>query len=396
MNRVATICPPANAAPKPSAAVPGAGWEAQLPFALDTAVLALGAESKAAYCLAEGRKARLSRSFGTLTTPTVYRVMHTEVTEALRSARSKLGCVVRDMHPLYLSGELARGLGTHVEVVQHHHAHVASCMAEHGLTSPVIGICCDGAGYGPDRTSWGGEVLYVTPREYQRVAHLQPFGLPGGDAAAIECWRPAWALVRQAYGPYIPDHVRALFAAVTDEHLHFADALLERGRHCPRTSSLGRLFDAVAFLLGICHSNLQEAQAARALQACAETCLSGRLLPVDVRASAGCKALDFAPAIRELLRRRAAGHDVAELAADLHETVAALFAARAVEAAGAFGTGAVVLTGGCMANRWLVARMRHRLSALKLNVFEHEQTSCGDAALPLGQAYVAAARLTLT
>jgi len=366
-----------------------------LPLDVPSPVLALGAESKGAFCIAAGRTARVSRSFGPLTDPANYRAYHAALGAALQSA-SRITTVVRDLHPLYLTSDLARGYRVHVESVQHHHAHVAACMAEHGVNAPVIGVCCDGAGYGPDGASWGGEVLYATPERFERAAHLQYFLLPGSDKAATECWRPAWSLVRQAYGDHVPDYVLSAFADVPVADLEFADSLLNRRFQCPRTSSMGRLFDAVAYLLGICRCNAEEAQAARALQASAESCITGRLLPTDVRTEGRVRVLDFSPAIRELLRRRQAGHDVGDLAADLHETVAAVFAGRAVEAAGCHGTSTIALTGGCLANRWLVQRLRHRLAALKLTVLEHQRTPCGDAGLPLGQAYIAAACATAT
>jgi hydrogenase maturation protein HypF len=362
----------------------------RLPVAVPGTIVALGAESKGAIGVARGRCVRLSESFGALTDPANYRAFRAAVSEAVAIASPPV-TIVHDLHPQYLSSELARSFPLGVRAVQHHHGHVAACMAEHELTQPVIGICCDGAGYGPDGASWGCEILYAMPQAFTRVAHLGYFPLPGGDAAAVECWRPAWGLVRQAYGRHVPDSVRAAFSHVPEGDLAFADAMLAGGVQCPRCGSLGRFFDAIAFLLGICRQNTREAEGACALQQQAEALLSGRLLPTEVHTDGDAKVLDFAPAVRELLRRSDAGDDVAQLAADLHETVAAVLAGRAIEAAGRFGTDTVVLTGGCMANRWLVRRLRHRFAAVKLRVFEHVKTSCGDAGLPLGQSYVAAA-----
>jgi len=362
-----------------------------LPWEVPGTIVALGAESKGAYCVLHGRQTRLSDSFGSLTDPRNYRAYREALHEELASADLPVLAVVRDLHPHYVTADALPTSTLPVLAVQHHHAHVAACLAEHGIREPAVGVCCDGAGYGPDGASWGGEILYVTAQAFVRAAHLRYLRLPGSDAAAIECWRPAWGLVRQAYGDHVPDSVRATFHRVSADDLNFADGMLARGVQCPQTSSLGRLFDALAYLLGIAQCNTFEAEAARGLQAQAEALFSGRLLPMDVHEHDGLKVMDFAPAVRELMRRRHAGDDLAQLSADVHETIAAALAVRAVEAANRFQTQRVVLSGGCVANRLLVRRLRHRLLTCKLEVLEHQRTSCGDASLALGQAYVAAA-----
>lgn len=363
-----------------------------LPLAAPGPILAVGAESKGAFCLVEGEGAWLSDAFGSLLEPASFRRYQTALRRMAASTGQNLRAVACDLHPQYLSRQAATYWNIPKIAVQHHHAHVAACMAEHGITGPVIGVCCDGAGYGTDGASWGCEVLCATPEEFTRVAHLRYFRLPGSDAAAAECWRPAWSLVRQTYGADVPAAVLAQFAEQAASDLQVADALLARGVQSPLTSSLGRLFDAVAYLLGICRSNSREADAARRLQAAAEDAQPGRILPHRVLAENGCRVLDFAPAIRAMMERKFAGEDVRQLAADFHETIAAVVAGQAIAAASAWQVDSVVLSGGCMANRLLVRLLKHYLASPHLSVFEHVRVPCSDAGLPLGQAFIGAAR----
>jgi len=376
-----------------SSALPAADcMRIELPLAAPGPILAVGAESKGAFCLVEGKMAWLSDAFGSLLEPSNFRRYQTALRRTATATGRDLRVFACDLHPQYLSRQAATYGNTPMISVQHHHAHMAACMAEHGITGPVIGVCCDGAGYGTDGASWGCEVLYATPAEFTRIGHLRYFGLPGSDAAAAECWRPAWSLVRQAYGADVPAAVRAQFAGQAASDLQVADALLARGVQSPLTSSLGRLFDAVAYLLGICRSNTREADAARRLQAAAEDAQPGWIMPNRVLAENGCRVLDFAPAIRAMMERKLAGADVRQLAADFHETIAAVIAGQVISAASAWRVNAVVLSGGCMANRLLVRLLKHRLASPSLSVFEHVRVPCSDAGLPLGQAYISAAR----
>lgn len=354
--------------------------------------VALGAESKGVFCVAAGDTFWLSRDFGLLTAPDNYR----RFVQALESAAGDLGLaadvVIRDLHPGYLSGELASTFGLPILEVQHHHAHVASCMAEHGITEPVIGIVCDGAGFGADRASWGCEVLLVRPESFDRVAHLAYFGLPGSDRAASQCWRSALSLAHNTYGASIPIDVLVRFDSVPSFDLRAASRMLSRRVQCPQTSSLGRLFDGVAFLLGLCETNVLEGQAARRLLGAAGDVV-GHPWPVARREREGITELDFRPAIRELCERRVSGDSVEQLAADFHETVAAMLAVSAVEVAERNCVQTVALSGGCMVNQRLAGGLRERLKLAGLRVIEHDVIPCGDAGLALGQAYVAAARI---
>jgi hydrogenase maturation protein HypF len=356
-------------------------------------VLAVGAESKGAFCFAVGNEAWLSRSFGPLHEPENYRAYQAGIAEASADLGIRPGVVARDLHPAYLSTEYAAAAGADVRIVQHHHAHAAACLAEHGITSPVIAICGDGAGCGDDKASWGCEIMLVSPKSFRRLAYLDYFGLPGGDQAAVECWRTALSLARQAWGRNLPAAIEDRFAAVPADARRVAEAQLARPGAAPLTSSLGRLFDGVAYLLGICERNEQEAQAACALQKCAEGAL-GIPYSTTVETAGGPLALDFTPALRALCTARSSGVSVAQVAADFHETVAVMLADAAGGLAQRHDLRTVVLSGGCFANSLLRDRVTALLAKAGLSVRASQRASCGDAGLPLGQAYVAIAQDT--
>jgi len=367
--------------------------ETELPLEVTTPVLAVGAETKGVFCLAHGRRAWVSIDHGALTAAESFRAFRRNITQAQDELRTEAELVARDLHPGYVSTGFARAMGSRECVVQHHHAHIAACMAENGFLDPVVGVCCDGAGCGEDKASWGCEVLRVTPTAFRRVAHLKYFGLPGADAAATQCWRPAFSLARQAFGADFPDDVSRAFEGVEEEHRQITDRMLARGVQCPRTSSLGRLFDAVAYLLGVCRTNTHEGQAACELQAAAESATSSAVaLDVAFTETASATEIDFGPAIRELFRRSREGADVARLAADFHETIASALARAALEESRCSGVDTVALSGGCFANKLLAGRLAELLRREGFRVLEHKTVSSGDAGVPLGQVLVAAAR----
>jgi len=359
-------------------------------------VLAVGGHLKSAICILRGRQAVMSEHLGELDNPAAYRNFVATVQQFQKLLRVTPPAVACDLHPGYAATRYARRLGLPVQAVQHHHAHVAACMAEHGLTGPVVGIACDGTGYGPDGQVWGGEVLVADAAGFRRAAHLRYFALLGGDAAAIETWRPAVALVQQAFGSDWPADAERAFDGVDRRALDVARRRLTGGGRLVQTSSLGRLFDAAAFLLGLCESNRCEAQAAMALEAAAEAAgPGGEELPYEIiePADGGPAQIDASGLIRALVDVRARGGDVPAAARAFHETVAAMFADATVRAAQAAGLRNVCLTGGCMANAVFLASLRRRLRRAGLNVYVHERVPPGDGGLALGQAVVAAERM---
>jgi len=304
--------------------------------------------------------------------------------------------VVCDLHPDYASTRYAEQLATRWDVplvqVQHHHAHVAACVAEHALQGPVLGFSWDGTGYGPDGTIWGGEALRCEGAAFHRAAHLRTFALPGGDRAVREPRRSALGILFEMLGPHAAEHAAAWFDA------HEIDTLmtiLARRVNTPRTSSMGRLFDAVAAICGLPPVTSFEGQAAMALEYAADPNEHGSypfaLAPAEriptAKITDESMILDWQPLVQALLADRAAGVSVGRISARFHNGLAemAVAVARAVAPAGL----PIVLTGGCFQNALLSGRVRSRLSAAGFPVYTHRCVPPGDGGLALGQAFLA-------
>lgn len=345
-------------------------------------VLALGAWLKNAACLRTADGAvRWSPLHGDLGTPEACAALDASAARLLRGER--VDAVAHDLHPDFHSTRLAQALAARLGVpavgVQHHHAHVAAVMAEHTLDGPVVGLALDGVGLGTDGAAWGGEVLVVAPGHWQRVGHLHPLRLPGGDAAAREPWRMA-AAVLHAMGR--GGEIDPRFGAAVGGTLARGVAtLLERRLNAPLTTSAGRWFDAAAAALGICWKQAHEAEAAIALEAAAAA--------QPVPATTGLVALDRGVIdLRPVLARLFDG--VPHGAALFHAVLAESLAEAAHAAARQCGTRDVVLGGGCFLNRILTAGVTSALAARGLRVHRPQALSPGDAGLALGQAWVAA------
>ncbi|WP_018330651.1 carbamoyltransferase HypF [Actinomycetospora chiangmaiensis] len=350
-------------------------------------VLGLGAEVKSTVCLVRGRRAFLSPHLGDLTNP-----------EALRSFRHMTGHLARlfdvepvvlahDRHPEYLStAEALARADAEPDLalvgVQHHHAHVAACLAEHGRgpdDPPVLGVAFDGTGLGDDGTIWGGELLLADLAGYERVGHLACVPLPGGAAAVREPWRMVVAHLPEARG-----------LAVRDRHAERWDAvasMARRGVRSPATSSVGRLFDAVAALLDVRDTVTYEGQAAIELEQRVDPS-ERRGYPVRVRDGV-LEGTDLVQAAADDLR---AGVAVGRIAARFHHGLADATVGAVAEAAGERGVGTVALSGGVFVNEVLLERVRTGLEAAGLDVLVPSRVPCNDGGISLGQAAVAAAQ----
>lgn len=356
-------------------------------------ILAVGGDMKSAVCILCGRDAVLSEHLGELENPAAYRNFAATVDcfEKLLDVRPAL--LACDMHPEYVSTRYALDLPLRATPVQHHHAHVVGCMAENGLSGEVIGVACDGTGYGTDGTSWGCEVLVANEADFQRAGHLRTYPLFGGDVAARETWRPAVGLLRETYGEDWLAAAEAVTGRIDAEALSVAAGRLAGGR-LRRTSSLGRLFDAAAFILGVCERNRFEAEAPMMLETLAGKCPEAAPFECGlVEGAGGAAAMDFAGLIRGLVEGVGEGAAPAQLARAFHETVAAMLADCVGVVAERSGLKRVVLTGGCFANRLLLCRLWELLVGEGLDAYIHTVVPPGDGGIALGQAAVAAARL---
>ncbi|MDI2130502.1 carbamoyltransferase HypF [Yinghuangia seranimata] len=308
--------------------------------------------------------------------------------------------VAHDLHPGYLSTRWAASLPVAQRIaVQHHHAHVAACAAEHGHTGTFVGVAYDGLGLGDDGTLWGGEILVADLAGYRRVARFAAAPLPGGDAAVRHPARAALGHLLGAEPLGAPPQDPALVAVFTGglepTMVDRITAMLRADVRCPRASSAGRLFDTAAALLGLRHSVSYEAEAAIALEteALRDRSADRPELPWRIAEHAGLRVYDPAPTLAALLAAAAEGTPVPRVAAAFHRTLAAVTAALVEPAARAAGTRTVCLGGGCFDNRLLAREVTAALSALGLTVLAPRLLPAGDGGISYGQAAVAAARL---
>ena len=355
-----------------------------LEHAGDGAVLALGGHLKSALAVGGGGRIVVGPHIGDLDTTLARQRFETAAGQLPALAGSCPALLACDRHPDYASSLWAAADRRPRLTVQHHHAHLAAVLAEHGLQGEVLGVAFDGAGLGDDGTLWGGEFLIGDCRQMRRVARLRPFPLPGGERAAREPRRSALGLLHGAYGPGLGGQTPDFTA---QERRTLLQAL-ERGVNAPLTSSAGRLFDAVAALLGLCQEMSFEGQAAQALQAAAERVPAQAPYPVALVPEDSGLLADWAPALAALLADRAAGVPVPQIAGRFHATLAALIA----DVARQLGVCRVVLAGGCFQNRRLLEETRARLEQAGLAVWWPQRLPPGDGALAAGQAAVVMAR----
>jgi hydrogenase maturation protein HypF len=288
-----------------------------------------------------------------------------------------------DLHPGYLSTRYAetRAAGTHVGV-QHHHAHVASAMAEHGLAGPVIGVAYDGTGWGTDGTAWGGEILLARLDGFDRIATFRPIELPGGEAAIREPWRAAFALVDDAYDGQLSTQALPLFGALPAADVAVIAQMLRTGLNTPRARGVGRYFDAVG-ALGLSRPRARyEGQIAVAWNRIADPA-ERRPYPWELDRRTAVPEIDLRPTVRAIVANLAGGVSPAAISARFHET---LIAATAAVVRGADRL-PVVLTGGCFQNRRLAEGLLAALDGLDVHL--HGEVPPGDGGLALGQAVVA-------
>ena len=357
-------------------------------------VLALGGEIKATFCLTRERYALMSQHVGDMENLETLQAMERAVEHFLKLYRVTPERIAVDLHPGYLSrqwGEaLANRLGVPLVMVQHHAAHIASLLAEHGLQPQdgMIGCCLDGTGYGTDGTIWGGEFLVVDAEGCRRAAWLEPFPLPGGDVCVRQVWRVAAALLWQ-HGiepPPSPDR--------TDVGKWQRKLLLQqlhRNLNCVTTSSMGRLFDAVASLLGLRHEVNYEAQAAMELEALAnrEIDRAGQATWAFHVQPQPAGPIGIRPVIEALCDERRQGVSPAILAAQFHRAVAGMISAVAQSIRDRTGIGRVGLSGGVFQNVLLLRLAREELESRGFCVLTHAIVPPNDGGLALGQAWIA-------
>ncbi|UXA19933.1 carbamoyltransferase HypF [Mycobacterium sp. SMC-4] len=369
---------------------------APLPVPLDAGageppvILATGGDLKTTFALT-GRHgwAHLSSHLGDMADPRTQDCFAAAVQHLAFLTGSTPDVVAHDAHPHYATTRWAQRRGGTLLAVQHHHAHAMSLLAEHRrLGDPMIAVTYDGTGFGTDGTIWGGELLAITgPAQFTRVGHLAPFAMPGGEGAVRQPARIAVDLLWRA-GIELADDLPAV-AAIGPAGMRVVTQQLPRGIGCVPTTSMGRLFDAVSSLLGVCQQVSYEGQAAVELEHLART--GNECSPTDFDVTSG--VLDPAPVLRTLVDGMRSGVCRADLALLFHDAVVRATVWAAAQAASAAGMRTVGLTGGVFANRRLLDGIAGGLRARGLEVLTHRVVPCNDGGLALGQAAVAAATI---
>ncbi|BCS96772.1 carbamoyltransferase HypF [Desulfoluna limicola] len=355
--------------------------------------LACGGILKNTLCLAKGNKAFLSQHIGDMENEETLDFFHhtSELMQKLLGIVPEV--VAHDLHPDAASTRYAQSLkGVDLVPVQHHHAHIAACLADNDADGPVIGIALDGTGYGTDGTIWGGEVLLVEGNSFQRAAHLAGTPMPGGDAAVKAPWRMTAAhllhhgiLTAEEVGHRLPlpGH---LFPTET---VTLIKQMMEKGINSPTTSSMGRLFDAVSALIGTCTHVTFEGEAAIRLQAAAEKAWPQEPYPFSWHGEADTRIIHTASMFKGILDDMDKTRPVEQIAARFHATLVELFTVLCQKIRKETGLDRVALSGGVFQNRLLLREMLHALKNERFTVFTHHRVPAGDGGLSLGQAIVA-------
>ncbi len=344
-------------------------------------VLALGPHQKSNVCVCNGGQFYPGTELGDLETREMilsYKKTASDMQRLLQAAPTHAVC---DLHPDYASSRYAKELGLPLLEVQHHFAHIASVLAEYGKTAPVIGVAFDGTGYGTDGTVWGGEFLIASPYGFYRAGHIKPAAYLGGDASIRQGWKSAACLLFDAGLP------------AEDARGGMVEAALKSGVNAIRSSSVGRVFDAVSSLLGVCHESGYEGQCAIELEAAA-TQHAGETEPLayEISEREGRLTADLAPAVRDLVAKRDRGVPAVTLARRFHTTIAALIKEVCCKLRERTGINEVALSGGVFYNRILLTETTALLTDAGFQVFTNRAVPPGDGGLALGQAYIGAFR----
>ena len=357
-------------------------------------VLAFGGELKNTFCLSKGRYAILSQHIGDLENFETMQFFQETLARLQHVFRVSPRAVAYDLHPGYWSTRMALASPIERKIgVQHHHAHIASCMAENHLRGPVIGVAFDGTGFGTDGKIWGGEFLVADVAGFTRRAHLRYVPLPGGDAAVRQPWRMALSYLRDAFGPQLPAELLR-FPGVTGRQIDLVDTMLAKHIQTVDTSSCGRLFDAVAAILGLGSEVTFEGQAAIALETAAVRArgqrhtLDAERYDFDIEGS-DPMILDLRPTIIAIARDASANRRAEDVSAIFHNTLAAAMVELCERIRKSDGLDRVCLSGGTFQNLYLLERTIVELRRRGFAVFQHALVPANDGGISLGQAVIA-------
>lgn len=340
---------------------------------------AMGAEQKASVSLSKGGYIYLSQYLGDLKSPQAYDTYKKVLDNLLRLTKVKPIAYIHDLHPDYLSTKYAMEQKEDKLAIQHHFAHMSSCIAEHKLKKPVIGVIYDGTGLGDDGKVWGGEFLVGDLKSYRRAGHLRYVKLQGGDTAVKEPWRTA---VSYMYPLGLME--RELFRDMDSFVLELVINALKADFNCYETSSMGRLFDCIAAMLGLCYKVTYDAQAAVMLESVSDPYVQGSY-SYNIYSEGACLQIDYQGLIREVLGDIRKGKRAADIAGKFHNTVADFTVEAVINISKLYGIRDVVLSGGCFENSLLLGKVLDGLENQDFHVYFNKLVPCNDGGISLGQ-----------
>ncbi len=368
-----------------------APYPIHLPFAAKQ-VLACGAELKNSFCITRDEYAFLSQHIGDLENLETLEHFENTIDLYQKLFRIKPEIIAYDLHPDYLSTKYAlktaEEQGLPAVGIQHHHAHIVSCMVENGVQQPVIGVAFDGTGYGTDGHIWGGEFMVADWRSFERKGHLEYMPLPGGAAAIQKPYRIAIGYLLRLCGEEALRQNINLISQADDGEISLIERQIKQGINCPLTSSCGRLFDAISALLGIRGKIDYEGQAAVELEMIAcEDEVAG--YPFTIEDEQGIKIISLKELVGAILFDLRRGQSAAKISAKFHATIAQMVTKMCQRLSGEIGITTVALSGGVFQNRLLLRKTVGHLEARGFTVLTHRQVPSGDGGISLGQAIIA-------
>jgi hydrogenase maturation protein HypF len=345
--------------------------------------LAAGGHLKTTVAFSRGRQVVLSQHLGDLDTLEAQQHYRQTVNELRQFYGLNPQRIVHDLHPGYFSSQNAQSFAGNIAAVQHHYAHILSCMAEHDLSPPLLGIAWDGTGLGTDGNLWGGEFLTLHDRGFERFAYLRPFPLPGGSSAVREPRRTLAGMLYELYGAALFEgDKRRLLKAFSATEVTLLPAVLSKNINTPRSTSAGRLFDAFAALLQVCPISSYEGQAAMLLEQTAAASSCAATYPFEIADSAPL-TVDWRPMLAAAIADLSNGEPAQQIAAKFHNTLGEMTKVVALRA----GQRNIVLSGGCFQNARLLQSVLQLLQDAGFSVHRHERIPPNDGGLALGQIY---------
>lgn len=357
-------------------------------------ILALGGQLKTTQCILKGNFAFISPHIGDMETPQARDFFHESMILMKRITESDPKVVACDYHPAYYSTKVAQDLHAEKIIrVQHHHAHIVSCMMENRIEGKVIGLAMDGTGYGMDGNAWGGEFMIADETGFERFGHLQYIVLPGGEKAIREPWRIAVSLLKLTYGAFWRDIAKRLTFLTDERQMELFDRIIDGKINSPLSSGLGRLFDGIAALLGAHRQVSYEGQAAMQLENLA-TGSSGDPYPFEIiYGKEKPYILNITAMIESIVSEMEAGQNHAKIASSFHQTLIDAFASVADKMREETELVRVVLSGGCFQNKILLEGAVDKLRKSGFDVYCHQQVPANDGGISLGQAVIAASMI---